>query len=163
MSKNYENFVIAILAAEGYYRTAKMIRAQITDGLEYLFKFSGAYVINMALACELYTKGLLIKRGILFPCNAKKGHDLFELYQLLSPDDKQVIEKSYNAEPPILEFLEQQRSIFVNHRYPYENNPARKNHPLYFKPFESLTEALSVVCVLRYDESLNREVHVNAD
>lgn len=163
MSESFDRFFIAISSAEGYFRAAKMIRSQFIDGFEFLIKFSSAYEINMAFACELYMKGLLSYREISFSHKGIAGHDLCKLYEKLHPDDRLIIEKSYHATPPIKDFLNEHRTIFLDYRYPYEDNPNREMNLLYFRPLESLTEALSTVCVLRYDQNMNTEEPADAD
>jgi uncharacterized protein YlaI len=154
-SRDYSDFFIAACAAEGYCRTAEFIRPYAKNGIDMdsLIKFSCAYVINMAFACELYLKSLLLYWGKDIPKTARDGHDLRVLYDKLELCDRQMIESKYDADTPIDTFLGNECRIFVTHRYPYEKNESRKS--VFYKPFEAFMEALAYTCVNRQHQHLN--------
>lgn len=173
MGTNYESFFIAATSAEGYCRTAEIIRpyAKNCIDIDSLIKFSGAYVINMAFACELYLKALLLYWYKDIPKSAKEGHDLKALYDKLELCDKQVVESQYlqifdeklklydkkgvelryNKKFTVADFLEDECRIFVTHRYPYEKNQPKE--PIYYEPFEAFMESLAYACVNRQKQS----------
>lgn len=162
MTDCFEGFYIAVASAEGYYRTAKLIRSNITDLFEFSIKFSGPYVINMAFACELYLKGLLKHSKISYPCNSAKGHDLFVLYVSLPEADRFAVESNYHADLSLVDFLQSQKSIFSNRRYPFENKEINCSNPLYFKPLEEFTEALAKHCTSYCNQMMGEEAPADA-
>ena len=147
----YTKFFIAGATAEGYHRTAEMIRQEIRDVFEFTTKFSGPYVINLSFACELYMKALLLLKGIDVP-RGREGHDLGVLFQLLTEDDRLTICEQFGYTPSICRFLANRPKIFVDYRYPYEEKNKEKE-PIYLKQLESFADVLGSICQKHQEES----------
>ena len=146
----YTKFFIASATAEGYHRTAEMIRQQIRDGFEFIIKFSGPYVINLSFACELYMKALLLLNGISFP-KGQNGHNFKELYQRLPESDRETIEKKFGTAPCVFHFIDTHPKIFTDYRYPYERKDEKK--AICLKELESFADILGAICLKRQEES----------
>lgn len=160
MEKQYSDFFIAAITADGYFGTAKLIRSSIHDGIECMLKYASPYIVNLAFSCELYMKALLLYRGIRFCTANGKGHDLRELYNQLCEEDKALICTKLKDPISAVDLLQVQRNLFVNFRYPYEMKiPA----PLELAPFEEITQTLSEICTIRYTQhSTKKEGDRNA-
>lgn len=152
--ESYTNFFIAVSSAEGYHRTAKMVKHQIRDGLEFLIKFSSVYVVNLAFACELYLKALLLLKNINFP-KGNEGHNLKKLYNCLDNSCKSEITQKFNCTTSIDIFFENHLKVFVNYRYPYEIKNDRK--PVHLNELETFTNVLESVCEKYQEEKTNAD------
>ena len=169
-SKEYTEYFIAAVTAEGYYQTAQLIRREIKDLIEFEMKFSSPYVTNLAFACELYMKSLMLIKGTP-PPKGNDGHDLSLLYAKLDDEYKASLTDKYQSalktdslekEKALVEFVNQHKSIFKNYRYPYEKNTVRENNPLYLASLEALSYVLSVICSDIANKN-KQEVPSNAD
>lgn len=80
----------SMMNAEGYLEAANALRKKISNNGYYLGIYGPAYTANLAFACELYIKQLLLLTG-----RHMTGHKLENLYNELPEQYKQEIDISY--------------------------------------------------------------------
>ena len=96
------------------------------------------YAVNLAFACELYMKAIMIYRSS--KKEFCKGHDLYELFFCLDIVDKQYIKREFDTKNPsknLDEFLTEDGKTFVDWRYALEK-PVAMN----LTGFQTLSEIL---------------------
>ena len=96
------------------------------------------FAVNVAFACELYLKAIMTYRSPNDEFIA--GHDLFELYTGLSPNDATAIESLFSnkyKKTDIKTFLQQNRETFPDWRYAME-----KGVIIDINGFEAFSQAL---------------------
>lgn len=76
--------------AEGFMAAANYLDQAISKNGVLLGVYGPAYTANLAFACELYLKQLLLLTG-----EKRTGHDLKNLYQYLNDDTKVQIKREY--------------------------------------------------------------------
>lgn len=121
----------ANMIANGYMNAAKYLKKCEQENLSLMGIYASAYTTNLAFACELYFKQLLLLSG-----KNIDGHKLNELFSDL-PDKLRVkVEKEYsakvlsetskrNVQPMSLnECLKEYNSAFCDWRYTFEGNKA---------------------------------------
>ncbi len=162
---NYTDYYIAALNAEGYYRTAELIKDKAKNPLDIdsFLKFSNPYIIILSLACEFYLKAMLIYWSIKYSKYGSDGHNLWELFRRLDDVDRARVLNAYDSDPCIEDFLKDNEKIFVDHRFPYEKTGEQQEHLLLYAPFESFCNALAVACVEIQQDYLKAEAESNAD
>lgn len=124
-------------AANQFYMIAqKCIGKSIAD---YFMTGFYPYAVNLAFACELYMKAIMIYRS---PKNEFcKGHDLRELFLCLDIVDKQYIEREFGAKNPsknLDKFLTEDGKTFIDWRYALE-----KPVEMSLTGFQALSEILN--------------------
>lgn len=96
------------------------------------------FAVNIAFACELYIKAIMIYRS---PSDEfSSGHDLLDLYQELPPNDATAIESLFSnkyKKTDIRTFLRQNRKAFPDWRYAME-----KGVSIDISGFEAFSHAL---------------------
>ena len=82
------------------------------------------YAVNMALACELYMKALMIVHTS--SSTFTRGHDLESLFNQLGEDLQRKIESEFQRRIASLHgfkyFLKSQKNVFKDWRYAFEQN-----------------------------------------
>lgn len=76
--------------ANGFMAAANYLKQAISKNALLIGIYGPAYTANLAFACELYLKQLLLLTGV-----KKKGHELKVLYQYLNDDIKVQIRSEY--------------------------------------------------------------------
>ena len=95
----------------------------ISDNLiDNVLQFRYPFAVNIAISCELYLKAIDIYHSQSFLAT----HDLCALIKRLPAEVQQVIEKNFidqrADESDVSTFLESQKDVFVEWRYPFELN-----------------------------------------
>lgn len=123
-------------AANQFYMIAqKCMGKSIAD---YFMTGFYPYAVNLAFACELYMKAIMIYRSS--KKEFCKGHDLYELFFCLDIVDKQYIKREFDTKNPsknLDEFLIEDGKTFVDWRYALEK-PVAMN----LTGFQTLSEIL---------------------
>ena len=105
---------------------------------QYLTDTFYPFAVNIAFACELYLKAIMIYRS---PSDEFiSGHDLLKLYEGLSPNDATAIERLFSniyKKADIKSFLGQNREAFPDWRYAME-----KGVSIDITGFEAFSQAL---------------------
>ena len=112
-------------AANQFYKTAQKCEGDNLN--EYFMIGFYPYVVNIAFACELYMKAIMIYRSP--QREFYKGHDLCSLFSRLETADKQYIEEKFNEKNPaknLTAFLTENGNSFVEWRYALEQ-PVKVN------------------------------------
>ena len=142
----------ALMDADGFLFAANFLRDAIFANYLGLVVYGPAYTANLAFACELYLKQLLILED-----NEQRGHKLKDLYNCLSADSKDFISAEYvkrcndfkeKHDVTLSSFedcLENYNTAFEDWRYWYEGNKNSKMMGWY--DFHILIEILrEMVC-----------------
>lgn len=91
------------------------------DATDYLMNTFYPYSVNVAFACELYFKAIMIYRS---PENEfSKGHDLRGLFDQLPVSDSTQISQAFtqqNRSKSLEAFLDKNRNTFIDWRYATE-------------------------------------------
>lgn len=100
--------------ADSFYSVGIEISHNINNNKKY------AYGILLALSCELYLKSIL--KDSKFP--NERVHDLLILCNALAEVDKETIKSKFYLKTSVelFDVLEKCKDIFVQWRYPFENN-----------------------------------------
>lgn len=135
--------------AEGFKAAANYLDQAISKNGVFLGVYGPAYTANLAFACELYLKQLLLLTG-----KKQIGHELKSLYQYLNDDTKAQIKRAYekkceefyaevdnNVELRDLDScLEAYNKAFEDWRYWYEGG--KSSDCIGWKDFHILIETL---------------------
>ena len=140
-----DNYLIAFCEAECFLNVSKMIKEKThlktftQKEIEQSINFQYATHVNHTYAFELYLKCLMI----IETGEYVEGHQLLELFKLVSDNSKTNIENHFNTnftfirrnmryfgifeKPSIYELLEEANKAFTNFRYLF----SRKDTPTY--------------------------------
>lgn len=132
------SFNVCLESANQFYGGSKWCRER--EPGDFLDRTLYPYAVNVAFACELYIKAIMILRSAADEFIS--GHDLKILYDNLSDVDKSGIETAFSKEysgMTLESFLQENRDVFVEWRYALENN-VRIN----ISGFDALLESLYV-------------------
>lgn len=132
MASNVNRIREAHMIAKGYLDAAEYLKSCEKENGWLMGEYASAYTANLAFACELYFKQLLMIRKI----DVKHVHVLKDLFLKISPDIKLKIEAKYNEkmkvelseramQPMTLdECLDKYNTAFKEWRYTYEGGKA---------------------------------------
>lgn len=99
------------------------------------------FCVNIAFACELYLKMIMLKDGIEIP----HLHKLDKLYNNLPQNRQEELRILFNiSEPAFLSSLKASSDLFENYRYGFENNNLPKVHGMFML---NLAENLHSICM----------------
>ena len=115
------DFSVCKEAADQFYITAHRCKGE--NVADYLLDGFYPYAVNIAFACELYLKAIMIHRSV----NNEfwTGHELRELFSHLDSADSQVIEKNFANKLPSKDlhtFLIGNNKVFEEWRYALEGS-----------------------------------------
>ena len=152
------DFTLCRKEANNFYGLAESLVSE--DPFSLLSGTCYPYAVNMALACELYMKALLI---IQSPDSTfTRGHDLEKLFYSLEEDLQQQIEMEFQRRVTsprgFKYFIKSQKNVFINWRYAFEQNEGdRVLDYTGFSAFGSILNKIAngigdilVVCVGQY-------------
>ena len=113
------DFAVCKNAADQFYVAAKKCKGD--NYLDFLSNGFYPYSVNIAFACELYLKDIVIHRST----NDEfiKGHNLKDLFDTLEQVDSQYIENEFTTKLPVKSlntFLADNGNVFVDWRYALE-------------------------------------------
>lgn len=98
------------------------------------------FCVNIAFACELYLKMIMLKDGIEIP----HIHKLGKLYNHLPQKRQEELRILFNiSEPVFLSLLKASSDLFEKYRYGFENNNLPKVHGMFML---NLAENLHSIC-----------------
>jgi len=140
-----DNYLIAFCEAECFLNVSKMVKEKTylktftQKEIDQSINFQYATHVNHAYAFELYLKCLMI----IETGEYVEGHQLLELFKLVSDNSKANIENHFNSnyafirrnmtyfgifdKPSIYDLLEEANKAFIDFRYLF----SRKNTPTY--------------------------------
>lgn len=136
--------------AEGFMAAANYLDQAISKNGVLLGIYGPAYTTNLAFACELYLKQLLLLTG-----EKRTGHELKSLYQYLNDDAKAQIKREYEKKCEeyhtkvdskvelrgLDSCLEAYNKAFEDWRYWYEEK--KSSNCIGWKDFHILIETLA--------------------
>lgn len=138
------NIKDCISNANDFYNTACEID---NKRLAFSYKYASVFATNLAFACELYLKAILMsEKQKLYII-----HKLDDLYNQISSQTKAKLETEFNRNEfgyILDQSLKKCSDTFTNFRYLYENSD-KKN--LYYSELGLIANSLRTICKTEFD------------
>ena len=136
LPENEYNPAMALCAADTFFCAAERCNENRHITNEKFEWLPVPAIVNMAFACELYMKSILILNT-----ETSKEHNLNELYHTLPPKIKEKIQQKFNSDTPYFqESLNKVADCFEECRYLYEYETLTVNLPFLWRFAEVLKE-----------------------
>lgn len=108
------------------------------------------FIVNMSFACELYLKMILINNGKTIDEVKKESHNLYNLYRLLTDEQRNDIYNSFKR--PMIYSIEKElkeiNSAFADWRYLVLDKANGRQKKMQYKPYfvKEFTQILDEFC-----------------
>ena len=108
------------------------------------------FIVNMSFACELYLKMILINNGKSIDEVKKESHNLYNLYRLLTDEQRNDIYNSFKR--PMIYSIEKElkeiNSAFADWRYLVLDKANGRQKKMQYKPYfvKEFTQILDEFC-----------------
>lgn len=113
------DYKVCLESANQFYSVA--VWCNDRNALDFMTNTMYPFAVNIAFACELYIKAIMIKQSSL--SEFEKGHNLLDLFQSLDPKDQTALEcefTSHYSAKPLKDFLDENKTVFIDWRYALE-------------------------------------------